>query len=103
MKSYPIRAGRRRINTVISLLVSKGRKNRMQFELKAIEGDCETAVGGLAIIKNNNLKLTAQLFSDSGLKSYEYEMKGTTSEAVNIGKLVGEKLLKLAGSEFKKK
>ena len=30
-------------------------------------------------------------------------MKGETSEAVNIGKLVGEKLLKLAGSEFKKK
>ena len=71
--------------------------------LQAIEGDCETAVGGLAIIESNNLKLTAQLFSDSGLKSFEYEMKGKTSEAVNIGKSVGEKLLKLAGSEFKKK
>ena len=71
--------------------------------LKAIKGDCETAVGALAIIENNNLKLTAQLFSDSGFKSYEYEMTGKTSEAVNIGKSVGEKLLKLAGSEFKKK
>ena len=71
--------------------------------LQAIEGDCETAVGGLAIIESNNLKLTAQLFSDSGLKSYEYEMTGKTSEAVNIGKSVGEELLKLAGSEFKKK
>ena len=28
---------------------------------------------------------------------------GKPSEAVNIGKLVGEELLKLAGSEFKKK
>ena len=71
--------------------------------LKAIEGDCETAVGGLAIIENSNLKFTAQLFSDSGMKSYEYEMTGKTSEAVNIGKSVGEELLKLAGSEFKKK
>jgi len=71
--------------------------------LQAIEGDCETAVGGLAIIESNNLKLTAQLFSDSGLKSYEYEMTGKISEAVNIGKSVGEELLKLAGSEFKKK
>ena len=71
--------------------------------LKAIEGDCETAVGGLATIENNNLKFTAQLFSDSGLKSYKYEMMGKTSEAVNIGKSVGEELLKLAGSEFKKK
>ena len=71
--------------------------------LQAIKGDCETAVGGLAIIENNNLKFIAQLFSDSGLKSFKYEMKGKTSEAVNIGKSVGEKLLKLAGSEFKKK
>ena len=71
--------------------------------LQAIKGDCETAVGGLAIIENNNLKFTAQLFSDSGLKSYEYELMGKTSEAVNIGKSVGEELLKLAGSEFKKK
>ena len=71
--------------------------------LQAIQGDCETAVGGLAIIESNNLKLTAQLFSDSGLKSYEYEMTGKISEAVKIGKSVGEELLKLAGSEFKKK
>ena len=71
--------------------------------IQAIGGDCETAVGGLATIENNNLKLTAQLFSDSGLKSYEYEMTGKASEAVNIGKSVGEELLKRAGSEFKKK
>jgi len=71
--------------------------------LQAIAGDCETAVGGLATIENNNLKLTAQLFSDSGLKSYEYEMTGKISEAENIGKSVGAELLKLAGSEFKKK
>ena len=71
--------------------------------LEAIGGDRETAVGGLAIVKNNNLKLIAQLFSDSGLKSYEYEMTGKIGDAVKIGKFVGEKLLKLAGSEFKKK
>ena len=71
--------------------------------LKAIGGDCETAVGGLAVVENNNLKLTAQLFSDSGLKSYEYEITGKISEAVKIGKSVGEELLKLAGLEFKKK
>ena len=71
--------------------------------LETIGGDCETAIGGLAVVENNNLRLTAQLFSDSGLKSYEYEMTGKISEATNIGKSVGEELLKLAGSEFKKK
>ena len=71
--------------------------------LKAIGGNCETAVGGLALIENNNLKLRAQLFSDTGSKSFEYELSGEISEAVKIGKSVGEKLLKLAGSDFKKK
>ena len=37
------------------------------------------------------------------MKSYEYELMGKTNEAVNIGKSVGEELLKLAGLEFKKK
>ena len=71
--------------------------------LETIGGDCETAVGGLAVVENNNLKLIAQLFSDSGLKSYEHKMMGKINEAIKIGKSVGEELLKLAGSEFKKK
>jgi hydroxymethylbilane synthase len=71
--------------------------------LQVIGGDCETAVGGLAIIENNNLKLKAQLFSDSGSDSFEYELTGRDIEAINIGKAVGEKLLSLAGTEFKKK
>ena len=34
--------------------------------LKTIGGNCETAVGGLAEINKDNLKLRAQLFSDDG-------------------------------------
>ena len=71
--------------------------------LEAIGGDCETAIGGLAVIENNNFRLKAQLFSDSGLKSFEHEMTGKISESIKIGKKVGEELLKLAGSQFKKK
>ena len=71
--------------------------------LQVIGGDCETAIGGLAVIKNNNLNLKAQLFSDSGLDSFEYELVGKDIDAINIGKAVGEKLLGLAGKEFKKK
>ena len=71
--------------------------------LKVIGGDCETAIGGLAVIENDNLILKAQLFSDSGSKSFEYQISGQDSDAINIGKEVGEKLLSLAGKEFKKK
>jgi hydroxymethylbilane synthase len=71
--------------------------------LQVIGGDCETAIGGIAIIENNNLKLKAQLFSDSGSDSYEHQITGRDADAINIGKEVGEKLLSLAGKEFKKK
>ena len=71
--------------------------------LKTIGGDCETAVGGLAEINNNNLKLKAQLFSDLGDESFDFELSGRDVDADYIGKSVGEKLLRLAGEKFKKK
>ena len=71
--------------------------------LQTIGGDCETAVGGLAEIHNNNLKLKAQLFSDLGDESFDYELSGRDVDATYIGKAVGEKLLSLAGKKFKKK
>ena len=71
--------------------------------LQVIGGDCETAIGALAVIENNKLKLKAQLFSDSGSNSFEHQISGQDTDAINIGKEVGEKLLSLAGKEFKRK
>ena len=69
--------------------------------LQTLGGNCETAVGGLAEISNNNLKLKAQLFSDSGEESFKYELTGPENDALNIGERVGQKLLDLAGDKFK--
>ena len=71
--------------------------------LKTLSGDCDTAVGGLATIENNDLILSAQLFSDNGDQDFIYKIKGKREEGVNIGKIVGIELLKKAGSSFKKK
>jgi hydroxymethylbilane synthase len=71
--------------------------------LKTLSGDCDTAVGGLATIENNNLILSAQLFSDNGDQDFIYKIKGKREEGVNIGKIVGIELLKKAGNSFKKK
>ena len=71
--------------------------------LQAIGGDCDTAIGGLAEIKNNNLKLRAQLFSDNGKESFEHELTGRQADASFIGKSVGERLLIMAGDKFIKK
>ena len=88
----------KKINDPETELCAKAERKMLQV----IGGDCETAIGGLALIENNNLKLKAQLFSDSGSKSFEYELTGRDIDAVNIGKTVGEKLLNIAGKEFKK-
>ena len=71
--------------------------------LRTIGGDCDTAVGGFARLEYENIKLKAQLFSDDGKKSFNYETFGIKDEALSIGQKVGEKLLALAGKEFKKK
>ena len=68
--------------------------------LKTIGGDCDTAVGGLATIENNKLILSAQLFSDDGEKSFTHMIKGNTEDGKSIGKLIGDKLLILAGNNF---
>jgi hydroxymethylbilane synthase len=87
------------INDVDTELCAKAERKMLQV----IGGDCETAIGGLAVIDNKNLKLKAQLFSDSGSESFEHELTGKDIDAINIGKTMGEKLLSLAGKEFKKK
>jgi hydroxymethylbilane synthase len=71
--------------------------------LKTLGGDCDTAVGGLATIKKNELTLSAQLFSDSGDQDYTYKIKGKREDGLSIGTIVGIELLKKAGNNFKKK
>ena len=89
----------KKINDRETSLCAKAERKMLQ----TIGGDCETAVGGLAEIYNNNLKLKAQLFSDLGDESFEYELTGRDVDASYVGKAVGEKLLSLAGEKFKKK
>ena len=71
--------------------------------LKTLGGDCDTAVGGLEVIQNNELILSAQLFSDSGEQDYIYKTKGKREDGVDIGVIAGTILLKKAGNSFKKK
>ena len=89
----------KKINDNETSLCAKAERQMLQ----TIGGNCETAVGGLAEIHNDNLKLKAQLFSDIGDNHFDYELTGKYTDASNIGKAVGEKLLSLAGEKFKKR
>ncbi len=89
----------KRINDIETSLCAKAERKVLQ----TIGGNCETAIGGFAKITNNNLILKAQLFSDEGDESFDYKFTGSDVDATNIGKIVGEKLLNLAGKKFKTK
>ena len=68
--------------------------------LKAIGGDCDTAIGGLAKISNEKIFLKSELFSDDSKKKFEFQSLGKLKEAKEIGYRVGEELLKKAGPDF---
>ena len=68
--------------------------------LEAIGGDCDTAIGGLAKLSNDEISLKSELFSNDGKKKFESQSQGRFKEAKEIGYKVGEELLKKAGSDF---
>jgi hydroxymethylbilane synthase len=68
--------------------------------LEAIGGDCDTAIGGLAELSNEKIKLKSELFSNDGKKKFEFQSSGYFKKAKEIGYKVGKELLKKAGSDF---
>ena len=70
--------------------------------LEAIDGDCDTAIGGLAKLSNEKIILKSELFSNDGKKKFEAQSSGHFTEAKEIGYKVGNELLKKAGLDFTK-
>ena len=60
---------------------------------------------GKKSISNKTIYSTGDLMKNRGPNNFSFShyKKNKINEALNIGKSVGEELLKLAGSEFKKK
>ena len=71
--------------------------------LKTIEGDCDTAVGGLATIDNNLITLKCELFSLDGKQKFIAKTSGELNKAREIGIKIGKELIALAGNTYKKK
>ena len=71
--------------------------------LKTIEGDCDTAVGGLATIDNNLITLKSELFSLDGKQKFIAKTSGELNKAREIGIKIGKELIALAGNTYKKK
>ncbi len=69
--------------------------------LKVLGGDCETAVAGLSIIKNEKIFLNCELFSIDGKKKFVFNIEGKKNEAKNIGYKAGLNLISQAGNTYK--
>ena len=59
--------------------------NAERTMLKTIEGNCDTAVGGLATINNNLLTLKSELFSVDGKQRFFAKASGKPEAAKEIG------------------
>ena len=70
--------------------------------LKALEGDCETAVGAISEIKDNKLHLSSELFSISGDRRYYYETTCDLKDFQKAGMEVGNNLKEQSKGNYKK-
>jgi len=87
-----------KVNDQITFLRAHAERN----VLKALEGDCETAVGAHAVIDGDEIILEAELFSLDGAQRF-YEKKSSKVEnAKLLGEEVGQKLKTKSNNSYKK-
>ncbi len=70
--------------------------------LKALDGDCETAVGAFAQIDKDKINIEAELFSLDGKERFYHKSSKELNFASQLGKEVGEILKKQSKNSYKK-
>ena len=70
--------------------------------LKALDGDCETAVGAFANIDKDKINIEAELFSLDGEERFYYKSSKELNFSSQLGKEVGEILKKQSKNSYKK-
>ena len=70
--------------------------------LKVLEGDCETAVGAISVINNENITLEGELFSLDGKERFYCKSSKDIKHAAELGIEIGESLKKQSMGSYKK-
>ena len=70
--------------------------------LKVLEGDCETAVGVYALVKENIITLEAELFSLDGKKRFYEKKSSDVKDAKKLGQEIGQILKLKSNNSYKK-
>ena len=68
--------------------------------LAALDGSCETPIGGLAELKGDTLRLRGEILRIDGSQSLSDEVSGPISEGPALGQALAKTLLDRAGGRF---
>jgi len=93
------------IKNVLKKINNEKTFNSAQAErnvLKVLEGDCETAVGAISLINNQNITLEAELFSLDGKERFYCKSSKDIKHAAELGIEIGENLKRKSKGSYKK-
>ena len=70
--------------------------------LKVLEGDCQTAVGAISVVNNENITLEGELFSLDGKERFYCKSSKDIKHAAELGIEIGENLKSQSMGSYKK-
>ncbi len=68
--------------------------------LAALDGSCETPIGGLALIEGDELWLRGEILRPDGSQFFVGERRGPVAQGADMGRALAEELLGQAGPDF---
>lgn len=68
--------------------------------LEQLDGSCRTPIGGLAELKDGQLRFRGQILTPDGMQSHETERNGAPADGAAMGVDAAKELLKAAGPGF---
>ncbi len=68
--------------------------------LAALDGSCETPIGGLADLDGNTIRLRGEILRTDGTEVYADDMTGSVEDGHMMGQAMAAKLLEQAGPDF---
>ena len=93
------------IKNILKKINHESTFNSVQAErnvLKVLEGDCETAVGAISVINNENITLEGELFSLDGKERFYCKSSKDIKHAAELGIEIGENLKRQSMGSYKK-
>ena len=68
--------------------------------LAALDGSCETPIGGLSIIEGDQIWLRGEILSPNGAQVFKGERRGDIEDGAELGRALAEGLLAQVGPNF---